>query len=346
MPAANFFRRAASKVRHEYRDFKTLAKVRASLQRVAGPSFIELPEGEVVVILLGRNMEHYLDYFYEYHRMLGANYFIYCDNGSTDRTLEIVSKWPNAIVLETHLDFRDFQIPIRREISSRYCSNGWRLAIDPDELFDYVGSEKFSLQELARRLRGSGHTGLVAQMLDMVPDDDLATSSRRSFEQSVIASKYFSLEQIDNFSYYDDRVPFAGLVYDNTLPDVNIEWKFGGLRRQYFGENCCLTKHALFYLDCDVKAFVHPHLTRGLRLADFTALLRHYKFSGDFLPREAERISNNRISHGETEQRSSIIGGDGGFRFDVSKMQSNSAPRFLVDQGFLVMSEEACKAYT
>ncbi|MBN8843237.1 MAG: glycosyltransferase family 2 protein [Sphingomonadales bacterium] len=341
----NFIKRASSKIAREYRDYSVYEKVRDSLILVSGPKFLDLPEGKIAVVLMGRNMEHYLEHFHDHHRAMGADYFVYCDNGSTDRSLDIVSKWKNTVALSTDLNFRDYQIPIRQQITHRYCSDGWRLAIDPDELFDYVGADRLSLPELARSVRERGYTGVVAQMLDMVPDADLASNALRTFEQSAAASKYFSLDQITSLPYSDSDVPFSGLVRDNTLPDVDIEWKFGGLRRQYFGEDCCLTKHALYYHAYGVRTFVHPHLSTGLKLADFTALLRHYKFSGDFLSREAERIANNRISHNETELRADVMGNSGEFRFDVSKMDTDSAPEVLIDRGFLVMSEDAKSQY-
>ena len=341
----NIFQRVAAKSRRKYRDASLAFQVRMSLQHVAGEKYINLPSGEVAVILLGRNMAHYLEHFHDYHGARGARYFVYVDNGSTDETIEIVSKWKNTVVVSTDLNFRQFETPIRQQISTTFCSEGWRLAIDPDELFDYVGSDKLSIPQLANSLRERGFTGLMAQMLDMVPDANLLDHSAVPFSESVERSIYFALDDISSFDYHDRDVEFSALINGNTLPDHRLTWKFGGLRKQYFGENCCLTKHPLFYMNKGVKPFRHPHLTTGLHLADFTALLRHYKFSGDYLVRESERLANNRMCYDETEKRAAVMGDGRGFRFDTSTMETDSSPLHLVDRGFLSMSDRAKKVY-
>lgn len=337
--------RSIAKIKRNHRSLSDTLRVRRSLKHVAGPKYIYLPEGQIVVVLLGRNMAHYLCHFHDYYSDLGVKYFIYADNGSTDDTIEIVSRWSNTTVLSTDLNFRDFQIPIRHEISTRYCSDGWRLAVDPDELFDYVGSQKFSIIELAKSIKDRGFNGLVSQMLDMVADSELLNNTD-SFAKSVEKSIYYSLKDITSFDYRDRNVPFSGLADSNIVPQGGLSWKYGGLRKQYFEENCCLTKHPLFFYEQGVEPFQHPHLTTGLKLADFTALLKHYKFSGDFVARERELLLGDRISHIETAQRAEVIGTRQSFRFDVSSMDTDSSPLNLVNRKFLSMSEQAMKVYT
>lgn len=345
MASGNIIQRVASRAARDYRDTVSKIQVRNSLKHVTGEKYIHLPEGEVAVILIGRNMSHFLEYFYDYYVRLGAKYFVYTDNGSTDNTMSIVSKWKNAVILSTDLYFRDFEMPIRREISTRYCSDGWRLAVDPDELFDYIGSGTMSLSALGGSLRRRGYNGLVAQMLDLVPDASLGQHASKSFEESVRLSRYYSLNEISAFDYDDPAVPFAGMAVGNVLPDPIPEWKFGGLRKQYFDENCCLTKHPFFYHTKGVMPFRHPHLTTGLRLADFTALLKHYKFSGNHMDRESDWIVNNRVGHNETTLRASVIGTGLDFRFDITTMDADPTPDRLVDQAFLSMSESAKAVY-
>ena len=345
MVSGNIIQRVTSRVARDYKDTVSKFQVRNSLKHVTGEKYIYLPEGEVAVILIGRNMAHFLEYFYDYYVRLGARYFVYTDNGSTDNTMSIVSKWKNAVILSTDLCFRDFEMPLRRDISTRYCSDGWRLAVDPDELFDYVGSGTMSISALGGSLRQRGYNGLVAQMLDLVPDANLGQHASKSFEESVRLSRYYSLKEISAFHYDDPAVPFSGMAVGNVLPDPIPEWKFGGLRKQYFDENCCLTKHPFFYQTEGVMPFRHPHLTTGLKLADFTALLKHYKFSGNHMERETDWIVNNRVGHSETLQRASVIGTGVDFRFDITTMDADPTPDGLVDQAFLSMSDSAKSVY-
>lgn len=321
------------------------AYVANSMKWISGSRHIILPHGEVVSILLARNMSHYLDGFYEYHRNLGVKYFIYVDNGSTDNSLDIVSRWSNATVISTQISFRKYQSDIRRHISSHYCTEGWRLAIDPDELFDFVGSEHSSIRDLVRSLSEDGYTGLVAQMLDLVCEGAVEKRKHETFSQAMRSCEFYSVDDIDDFGYFDRYMPFSGLVRNNVISNGEITWKFGGIRRRYFGEYCCITKHPLFFYTRGVKPFVHPHLTTGLKLADFTGLLRHYKFSGNYIDRELEILSNRRVSHDETFKRVSVVHRSQGFAFDVTQLSSGVCPANLLEKGFLVMSERAKRKY-
>ncbi len=46
---------------------------------------------------------NYLDYFYHYYREIGATHFLYLDNGSTDDSLDKLSKWKNSIILKSEV---------------------------------------------------------------------------------------------------------------------------------------------------------------------------------------------------------------------------------------------------
>ncbi|MXP44613.1 glycosyltransferase family 2 protein [Allopontixanthobacter sediminis] len=319
--------------------------VRKSLHWVSGEKFIDLPSGDIVVVLLCRNMAHYLEYFYEYYRSIGARYFVYVDNNSSDNSVDITARWKNSITLSTDLNFRDYQTPIRHEISKSFCTEGWRLAVDPDELFDYAGSEKMCIRELGRSLLDEGYTGLIAQMLDLVPDRSLVEESSLSFYESTKSSKFYSLDCLTDMDYFSSNVPFSGLVENNMISNEEVTWKFGGIRKRYFNEDCCLTKHPLFYYKEGVHPFRHPHLTTGLRIADFTALLKHYKFSGNYISREMDLLAEGRVSHDETSRRASIVKSGHQFRFNTSNLLASPTPEELLERNFLVMTERAKLRY-
>lgn len=341
----NFIKRSIDNLhgREQKRRKRSIAK--RSIKCLSVTKYIDLPEGEAVAVLLSRDMSHYLEGFYEYYRRLGVNYFIFLDNGSSDNSLDIVDKWNNAVVLTSDLNFRLFQNELRQIISTEYCSDGWRLAVDPDEQFDYIGSDKLSLQALLQSLSVDGYTGLVAQMLDLVPEFSLDGLAKMTFHNSWDSHVYYSLDDIDCLSYFDERVPFHGLIKDNVVISPEVYWKFGGVRRTYFAEYCCLTKHPVFLYRAGVEPFVHPHLTTGLKIADFTALLRHYKFSGNYVAREASLLAQQRVSHGETAKRASVMGTDGNFRFDTSNFLKGPTPIAALENGFISMSDRARRRY-
>jgi len=316
-----------------------------SFKLIKGPKYINLKKDEIVCIILFRDMGYYLEYFYKYYRSIGVNYFICVDNGSTDDSISIVSKWENTILLKSELNFKHYQRELRQIATTRYCSDGWRLAVDPDEILEYFGSKKISLQTLIGDLEKNKFTGVVAYMLDMIPENKLSEISKTTFEESIKRNVFYSLDDIYSYGYYDKDCPIHGIIKNNKLNYENVEWKFGGIRKKYFGEECCLTKHPIFYYKNGVIPFVHPHLTTGLSLADFTVVLKHYKFSGTYIEREKKLIDDDRIFHDETRKRSSIINDGKSFSFKMNDFEDNSSIEYLIDRGFVGISDRAISFY-
>lgn len=320
-----------------------LNHVAKSMKLIYGEKYFNLNQSDIAVIAVGRNMSYYLDYFYEYHRALGATHFLYVDNGSSDESFQKLRKWKNAIILSTDVNFKHFQPEIRQIAVKKYISEGWKLAIDPDELFDYAGSDHLNLVELTKLLNHLGYTGLVAQMLDLVSNDKIAGKNDTLFEDATKSHIYYNVDNIESYDYLSKEIEFSDLVENNILPNDDISWKFGGIRKEYFGEHCCLTKHPLFYHDNSVRAFVHPHLTTGLKLADFTAVLKHYKFSGDFLSREKLLLRQDRISHGETSLRMSFLEDNPDFSFNTNKFKKLNCINDLLNDNFITISDRSRK---
>jgi Glycosyl transferase family 2 len=263
--------------------------------RKFGPKFFNLNENEIACVAIGRNMSYYLDYFYEYHRDIGVTHFLYIDNDSSDCSLERLSRWKNAIVLSSNVNFKEFQLELRRIAVQKYIGKGWRLAIDPDELFEFAGASKMNLVGLTKLLKEKGQTCVVAQMLDLVSNVPIHKADELGYEETVKKSKYYQTSNIKSYEYFSTEVPFYGLLKSNSLTMDSIQWKYGGIRNTYFGEDCLLTKHALFYFDSNVRSFVHPHFSTGLVLSDFTALLKHYKFAGNFIERETSLLNQDYV---------------------------------------------------
>ena len=90
-----------------------------------------------------------------------------------------------------------------------------------------------------------------------------------------------------------------------------------------------------------VDPLIHPHITTGLRCADFTVLLKHYKFAGEFLKRERRRQTEGRVAHNETNLRLTALSHDGSMKLTVPGMQADPTIDRLLDDGFLMASEQA-----
>lgn len=304
-----------------------------------GPAMTRLKDDQIALVLVGRDVGYFLDHHIRHHLNRGVSHIIYMDNGSTDNSVEIVSRFPNVTIASCTADFRAHEGRIRYLANTRFLRGGWRLAIDPDELLDYPGSDRIDLPELARRMAARGHTALVAQMLDMVYDGSLSETTGIDFAEAERRFDRFSLAEITEKPY--DSAFLREFLEANRTTNPEIRFLFGGLRRSAFGESCCLTKHALFRMDKGVVPHPHPHVTTGVTCTDFSALLKHYKFAGGILERERKLLAENRISHGEMKLRVARIEDMGDINLGEYAKCRNPTVAGLIDKGFLKASQEA-----
>jgi hypothetical protein len=106
-------------------------------------------------------------------------------------------------------------------------------------------------------------------MLDMFPE----IIKRDNFDFVKEKHAYYSLPDIskENYTYEDEQ--------ELNTP---IKLHYGGIRKKVFKINPCLTKHALLFLDNNTKRSRLGHFLAKGKIADFSAVLFHYKFSGSF----------------------------------------------------------------
>lgn len=304
-----------------------------------GPAMTRLKDDQVALIIVGRDVGYFLDHHIRHHLALGVSHVVYMDNGSSDNSIDIVRRFPNVTIASCSAEFRAHQGRIRHLANTRFLRGGWRLAIDPDELLDYPESERIGLPELTRRMSARGHNAMVAQMLDMVHDGPVSEAASMDFAQAARRLNRFSLKNISEKPY--DSAFLREFLDGNRVTNLDIRFLFGGLRRAAFGENCCLTKHALFRMDKGVVPHPHPHVTTGVTCTDFSALLKHYKFAGGILERERKLLAENRISHGEMKLRVAKIENE--TDINLGKYAECQGPTVagLIEKGFLKASDEA-----
>lgn len=338
-------RSLTSRIINRFSHYYARHHIKNTFHHISGPKKFHLKDHQIAVILLGRNVSYYLDDFIEHHRALGAEYLVYIDNGSSDDSVDRARKHPNTIVATCSGDFQKYQGMIRYFSTTLFVEGGWRLALDVDEMFDYLGSNHMSLPDLTRFLSANGQTGLVAQMLEMVPSGPLSLAKGLDYGKSRDIFQSYSLGNITKYDYHSDAIKFNWFQSQNNITNDHIKIMFGGLRRTLFGEDCCLTKHPLFRIDTGVYPMPHPHVTTGLLCADFTALIRHYKFVGDILIREKDLLEQKRIAHGETKLRVAALSKNKELSFLLPDSQFNSTPECLLDQEFLVASSKARRVF-
>lgn len=318
-------------------------EVRRSFSHVAGPKRFDLSDDDVALVCVGRNTAFYLPTFFDWHRALGIEKFVYIDNGSSDGSVDVASNQSGTIVANCSASFKDYQGLIRLYSAQMFVRGGWRLVVDADELFDYPGSNRLKIREILRQLNALGKTAVVAQMLDMIPNGTLSDIQNGTYDKAIQSCGYYDISEIEKKDYFSQEIKFKWFLEQNLISNSDIKFHFGGIRRTLFGEDCCLSKHPLFRPGPNTLVLPHPHVSTGLNCADFTALLRHYKFTGDFVERERKLLAEGRIAHGETALRMNTMMKKPNLRFVQPTSLRYSTPEDLIDKGFLVMSGEMKK---
>lgn len=275
----------------------------ASLSHLHGPRAADTPMDAVIVVALVRDGMFYLDAFLQHYRGLGAAQFVFCDNGSTDGTVERLASERDCAVLRSDLPWGEVENLFRRHAAERYAPGRWCLFADMDEMFAFDGDITHGLPGLSRALDAGGHTALVAQMLELVPQAPLSEAAGWTYPQALEAYHWYDLRDVERLDYHDPDIGFAWYLAQNSLSNGEVKIMFGGLRKRVFGEWCCLTKHPLVKLMGGALPGVHPHASAHVRCAPFTGLIRHYKFAGDTAARDADTVARGVIPHGEDRAR-------------------------------------------
>ena len=317
----------------------------ASVRHIHGPRRLTTRADDVIVVALVKNGVFYLDDFFDHYRAIGARHFVFFDNGSSDGsssdgTIARIAREPGTIIVQSRLPWGQFENDFRRHAAQTYCANRWCLFADMDEMFDFEGSDTLGLTGLVRYLRKNDFTALVAQMLEMFPKSPLRQTASMPYAQALDQYRYFDLGEIVDHDYHDPQIGFGYYLKDNTLPDPRIKVLFGGVRRKVFGEVCCLTKHPLVFVGPNTQTGVHPHCSAQVDCADFSALIRHYKFTDDPLARDSDLVATAAIDHGEDRLRVQAMRDDP----DLSLYSPDSILFTGVDdlyaRGFLIRSEQ------
>lgn len=313
-------------------------RVRRASRHVSGPARIVLGPDAVACICLTRNAAYYLDVLLAHHRKLGVEHFLFIDNGSQDATLERLAREPDVTVVANPLPVARYECQLRAQIARRYVRGGWFLFVDSDELIDIPLAGAATLGDVAAYCNRQSYDAVVSQSLDLFSTAPLSESGSWSYAQSVARFDRYSLGDVTDYDYHDPDIEFAWHLRSNRLSNPEIRFKFGGMRHEIFGEDCALTKHSMVRNADHIDLYCHPHCSDGVHCADFTLLLRHYKFAGPYLDRERRQVASGTWHHGEDHARLRRIDTDG-FGFKLAQEQPFDGCAPLVAAGFLTLPQ-------
>ena len=330
--------RAVRKISRIGTRFGAWLKVRMATQHLSGPRKIKLDEDDVALVCLLKNGSYYVDDLLAHHRALGIKNFLFIDNGSDDDTCAKLAAHSDVTTVSNTLPVARFETRLRSQIARNTVKGGWFLFVDSDELFEFINGAGRTIQDYTRYCSDHGFDAVVAQCLELVSDCPLSETSDWSFKKSISEFHWYSLNCIENFDYHDQAVGFAWFLRSNTISNPDIKMKYGGIRKELFGENPSLSSHRLVKNARHITIYSHPHSSSNVNCADFSMLLRHYKFAGDYYARERRQLDDKIWDHGEDERRMAVIN-DRSFVFSAAQLHRFDAADQLVDQGFLHCSQ-------
>lgn len=300
-----------------------------------GPASVDLAPDEVALIALVKDAAYFLGPFLQHHQSLGVRHIVLLDNGSTDDTVAIAKRFEGVTVLCNTLPAKRYEVLLRVQ-AARVVRGGWLLFADADEMFETPLA--VPLPRLLAYLNGRGFTAMVAQMLDLFSPVPYGAAKRWDYGQVIARADRYSLGGVVSVPYHDrEQIGFSWFLDRN---EGEVALKIGGVRAEVFGEACFLSKHSLVRNMAGVEVMSHPHCASGVRVADVTGLLRHYKLTGDYLARDRASVAAGTWDHAEDAKRLAAAGAGDAFVIAPAQMQAYAGPEALVEQGFLAVSDD------
>lgn len=316
------------------------AKVQLATRHMSGRRKISLRDDDVGVVCLIKNGEYYIPELLHHHRSIGAKHFLFIDNGSTDKTIKLLSNCEDVTLVRNELPVKWYETKLRAQLAKMVFKGGWLLFVDSDELIQIPFGENKRIGEFLRYCNNNEYNVVVGQCLDLFSLKSINETADLSYEECTKIFDKYSLEYIDEFDYHDkENVSVEWFLRKNIVSNEDIKIKYGGIRRELFGEYCGLTNHRLVRNLPQIGIYTHSHCCSNARCADFTLLIRHYKFAGQYLDRERAQLMAGTWRHGEDVRRFSKTS-ESEFRFLPQNSRQYVDTAKLVDEGFLVCSDK------
>src|SRR5215208_5194975 len=315
--------------------------LRSSIEHLHGPEEVDYEPDELVVVCLVRDGRPYVKSFVEHYRSLGAKHLFFLDNGSTDGTVEALKNYDNTTVLRSKLPFKEYDVLFKQYLIGRFGrKDRWCLCVDIDELFDYPYSEVVGLNSFLGYLNSNSYTAVVAQMLDMFPEEPL--SDREGNLQDEPLKERHRFYDISNLKRVS--IKKNPRLRNNTLQSDEIETFRNGIDNTVFGTEPLRTKFPLVFTDGRIKPFDRSsHWVDNAKIADITCVLLHYKFlDGYFHKRTMQAVqeeSHYKNSRG-AKKHLEVLNRNPTLQLKRESARELKGVNDLVENGFLVVSEE------
>src|SRR5215218_2846203 len=315
--------------------------LRSSIEHLHGPEEVDYEPDELVVVCLVRDGRPYVKSFVEHYRSLGAKHLFFLDNNSTDGTVEALKTYNSVTVLQTMLPYKEYKHLMKQYLIGRFGKkNRWCLCVDIDELFDYPYSDLIGLGSLLGYLNGNSYTAVVAQMLDMFPEEPLS-GREGTLEDEPLKERhrFYDISNLKRVSIKKNP-----RLRNNTLQSDEIETFRNGIDNTVFGTEPLRTKFPLVFTDGTIKPFDRSsHWVDNANIADITCVLLHYKFlDGYFHKRTLQAVQeeNHYKNSRGAKKHLEVLDRNPTLQVKRESARELKGVNELVENGFLVVSEE------
>jgi Glycosyl transferase family 2 len=310
-------------------------RVHLSVKHLHGPERIAYAPDELVVVCLVRNGRPYIKSFIDHYLSLGVKHIVFLDNGSDDDTVAVARNHERVTVMQTKLPYQKYEYQMTEYLIARFGKGRWILYADIDELFDYPYSDVVGLSSLLRYLNERSYTAVVAQMLDMFPDEGLSSRLGQKDEPLKELYRFYDLSNIERKDYARRR--------SNVIGNHEIKRYKGGIRNTVFDAPFTLTKHPLVVFNSKLK-HTHGglHGIKNARIADFSCVLYHYKLVNGLREQVARAVSDERYSTYASwyKRYHEVLEREPSIRIRQDSARELGSVNELIDNGFLVVSDE------
>jgi glycosyltransferase involved in cell wall biosynthesis len=147
--------------------------------------------GRVNAIVICFNEDLRLPQFLEFYRSLGVDHFVFIDNGSTDRSGEILDAHPLVTRLYTTRSYGQHKAIWREALANQFFAHRWVLFPDVDEFLIYPGWPDRDLQSFVSYLEAYGYDALFTSMVDMYPLQPLSGLDYKPGDSLIDTCPYF-----------------------------------------------------------------------------------------------------------------------------------------------------------
>lgn len=241
----------------------------------------------VTIICVIKNEANKLKKFFEHYSDLGDFNYIFIDNGSEDKSVELIKNNGGTVYLAPY-PFETFRkIAWINKVYTTIPNGSWTLLLDADELLVYSGYETTSFKEVISLFEKNKINAAGAVMIDM-----------------------FSVEKTDDEHYHEKYLYFENNFHEEK--SFYCRSVYGGIREREFkyhkGRIFLIKKHPLIKKD-EKTMLIHCHYNYPYKKNFDSSLyfgLLHYKLFDSELKKYEKIAKEGGYANGSVEYKSYI----------------------------------------